>query len=225
MPASAAARKVTRTPKKTAVGKAKTLFRQSLVEFLSNKAMVNVLTARNQGEKTGSEKKPGLRDTILDYVKKHGEEDPETGSFFLELDEPVFTDIDQSTVRKVKAERRAPKVLDADKALAWADENDVRDKVEEFNYELRLTAEQAEEFAKLLKKAKLVDRVVSSDAVLVEDNLLQIHYGRDPHTAAPLLIDGEDDEGKPAKVPMLDEETLDSFYTVNETWALVPQAR
>lgn len=216
MPA-ATARKVTRTPKKTAVAKAAVLFRQSLVEFLSNKAMISVLTEKNQGKKKGSEVTPGLRDDVLAYVMKHGETDPETGSKFLELDEPIFTDIDQSTVRVVKAERRAPKTLDPEKALEWAEEHDLRDAVEEFTYELRLTAKQAAEFAKLIEKAKLSDRIVSTDAVFVEDNLLQIHYGRDPHTAAPLL--GEDDK------PLLDEETLDSFYTVNETWALVPKAK
>jgi hypothetical protein len=221
MPA-AAARKVTRTPRKIAADKAKTLFRQTLVEFLSNKAMIDTLTKRNQGDKKGSEKLPGLRDTILGYVMKNGDKDPETGSFFLELDEPVFTDIDQSTVRKVKAERRAPKVLDPEKALEWADEAGLRDKVEEFTYELRLTAEQATEFAALLKKAKLVDRVVSTDAVLVEENLLQIHYGKDPITGAPLTQAAVID-GKRTTISLLSEETLDSFYTENETWALVPQ--
>lgn len=214
MPAAAAsARKVTRTPRKAAAVKAATRFRQSLVEFLSNKAMISVLTDKNQGSKKGSEKVPGLRDELLAYVMKNGEKDPETGSFFIELDEPIFTDVDQSTTRVVKAERRAPKVLDPDKALEWAEENNLRDKVEEFDYHLRLTTEQAETFAELVKKAKLSDRVVSSDAVFVEDNLLQLHYGRDPHTQAPL------------KKEVLDEETLDSFYTVNETWALVPKAK
>lgn len=216
MPA-AAARKVTRTPKKASAAKAGVLFRQTLVEFLSNKAMVDVLTKKNQGEKVGTEKKPGLRDVILAYVMKHGEKDPETGSFFLELDEPIFTDIDQSTTRKVKAERRAPTTLDPELALEWAEKNNVRDLVEEFDYHLRLTADQAEEFAKLLTKAKLVDRVVSSDAVLVEDNLLQIHYGKNPHTQGPLT----DSQGG----VLLNEETLDSFYRVDESWALKPLAR
>lgn len=209
----AAARTVTRTPRKQAVAKAAAHFHQSLVEFLSNKAMISVLTEKNQGSKKGSEKTPGLRDDLLAYVTKNGEKDPETGSYFIELDQPIFTDVDQSTTRIVKAERRAPKVLDPDKALEWAEENDLRDKVEEFDYHLRLTAAQAEEFAKLIAKAKLSDRLVSSDAVFVEDNLLQLHYGRDPHTQAPL------------KEEVLDEETLDSFYTVNETWALVPKAK
>jgi hypothetical protein len=211
MPAAASARKVTRTPRQQAAAKAKVTFRQHLVEFLSNKAMISVLTDRNQGSKKGSEKTPGLRDDILAFVMKNGETDPETGSKFLELDEPIFTDVDQSTVRIVKAERRAPKVLDPDKALEWAEEHDLRDKVEEFDYHLRLTADQAEEFAKIVAKAKLSDRIVSTDAVFVEDNLLQIHYGKDPHTQAPI------DAG-------LDDKTLDSFYTVNETWALVPKA-
>lgn len=220
-----ATRTVKRTPRKEAASKAKVLFRQTLVEFLSNRAMLKVLEERNAGAKQGNEKKPGLRDAILAYVMKNGDRDPETGSFFLELDEPVFTDIDGSTVKKVKAERRAPKALDTEAALEWADEKGVRDLVEEFDYRLRLTAKQAAEFAKLLEKAKLVDRVVSTDAVLIEDNLLQLHYGRNPHTAAPLMVDGEDDRGHKTKVSILDAETLDSFYTENETWALVPQAR
>ena len=183
-----------------------------LREFLSNKAMVEQLTERNQGNK--KDDVPGLRDGLLAEVKARGEEDPETGSFFYDLPEPVVVDITGERVKRLKAERRVSKSLDADKTRELLEELGLLDKVEEFEYVLRLNTEQANLFGEWLKETGMIERCQSTNAVLVEDNLLQVHYGRDPQTAGPL-------HGKDKK-PFIDDATLDGLYTATESWAFKP---
>lgn len=205
-----AARKVTRRPaakKTTAVPPLN--FRQRLTEFLTNKAMAEVATERNEGDKG---KKNGLKHLLLAYVMEHGEVDPETGSRFIELDKPIDIDVTGTRFKGVKAERRGgTKSLNAARARELLEEKGLLDQVEEFQYVLRLDAEVADMFGEWLKETGLIEKVVSCDAVLIEDNLLALHHQK--HKT-----------GKQKGERLLSEEELDGLYdTPDPTWAFVPQ--
>lgn len=213
MPAPRRATRTPRTPEK-ANPRASAFF-QNLKQFLENKAIIEQLTERNQGDK--KKETTGLRDSLLAEVKKRGEADPETGSYFLDLDTPVTVDTTGEVIRRLKAERRVSKGLNADKTRALLEDLKLLDRVEEYQYVLRLTSDMADLFGEWLKESKLIERVVSTDAVLVEDNLLQIHYGRDPHTMEKLV----DKKGN----SFIDQTALDGLYNENETFAFKPLAR
>lgn len=182
-------------------------FRQLLTEYVTNKAMITFASLRNDGDKKKGI--PGIKASLLQHVMEHGEKDPDSGSYFLDIDEPIVLDTGE-VYRRVKAERRqsAP-ALDPARAREWLEEHDLLEKVEEYRYVLRLDGETAAMFGEWLTETGLIERVESTDAVLVEDNLLALHHQR---TGA----------GKAAK-RVLPEEVLDSFYVTPEPiWAFIP---
>jgi hypothetical protein len=193
----------------------KSQFVQQVNTFLRNKAMLDTLTFENQGDK--KKEIPGLRDTLLLEVRQHGEEDPETGSVYLRLEDPIT--MGSNTVAVVKAEARgwgkkhividkAVKVLKAksDKANEDLDEGQV-DYVEDVTrYRVTLpllTLEQYDRLEKALKKARLEDLVEDEvEALISEDAILEMHF------------DGD-----------LEEDELDSMYEPDDiVWALTFQS-
>lgn len=211
MPATT--RKVTRRPAGKATERPhqrpKFDFRQTLVQFLTNKAVAEAATARNEGDKAA--KVPGLKAQLLEYVMQHGEKD-EKGSFFVDLPQPIDIDVNGQRYKQVKAERRqGDPYLDADKAREYLIKRKLLDQVEEFRYVLRLDAELAEEFGEWLKESGLITKVESTDAVLVEDKLLALH-----HTKVKK-------RGKPTDERVISEEDLDALYTTPDaTFAFKP---
>ena len=206
----AAPRRVTRRPSKTAEKphqKPKFNFRQTLVQFLTNKAVAEAATLRNEGDKKAGV--VGLKETLREWVMSHGEQD-EKGSFFLDLDEPVDIDVNGQRYTQVKVERRqGDPYLNTDKAWAFLDEKGLRDEVEEFRYVLRLEPETAEVFGDWLKESGLIERVESTDSVLVEDKLLALHHRK--------VKKGN------KTVRVITEEELDGLYdTPDPTWAFKP---
>lgn len=211
-----ATRRVTRRPAEKPHSKPKFNFRQTLIEFLVNKTTAEQLTLRNDGDKkTGV---VGIKDTLREYVIANGEVDPETGSVFIELDEPIDIGEGKAAQRykRVKAEKRqGDKYLDVDKAREYLEERNLLDKVEEYQYVLRLDAETAELFGEWLKETDLITRVVSTNAVLVEDNLLTLHQTK---TGKKITVDG-----KRVDERVIPEKDLDSLYTAPDpTWAFKP---
>ena len=79
-------------------------------QFVNNKYQIKSLELRNEGAK-----KDGIKFDLLSQALEHGERDPETGSFYLTFDSPIE---DSAGVKWVgfKAERRAPKTLNVDRA-------------------------------------------------------------------------------------------------------------
>lgn len=196
MPASTK-RRVTRRPAERPHNR--NSFAAKLRQFLTNKAIAEAATLRNEGDE--KKKIPGLKKALLAEVMQHGEVDPETGSVFYDLDQPIDIPESGQRYKRVKAEKRqGDAYLDADKARAFLKKKKLLDKVEEFRYVLRLDAETAELFAEWLKETDLITKVESTDAVLVEDNLLAL-YHREKIT----------------------EKELDSLYSKPEpSWAFKP---
>lgn len=209
-------RRVTRRPAEKPHSKPKFNFRQMLIEFLSNKTMAEQFTLRNDGDKKKGI--AGIKDTLREYVIANGEVDPETGSVFFDLDDPIDIGEGRSAQRykRVKAEKRSGDAfLDSDKARAYLEKRGLLDKVEEFQYVLRLDAETAEVFAEWLQESGMIQRVVSTDAVLIEDNLLALHQTK---TGKKVTV-----EGKKVDERVISEKDLDSLYTKPEpTWAFKP---
>ena len=211
-----ATRRVTRRPPEKPHSKPKFDFRQTLVEFLTNKTFAEQLILRNDGDK--KKNIPGIKDALREYVIANGEVDPETGSVFLELDEPIDIGEGRNAQRytQVKAEKRqGEKYLNADRARELLEKKGVLDKVEEYQYVLRLPADLAEQFAEWLKETDLITKVVSTDAVLVEDNLLELHHQR---TGKKVKVDG-----KMVDERVISEKELDGLYDLPDaTWAFKP---
>jgi hypothetical protein len=215
--ATAAKRTVTRRPRQTEGRPPKFGFRQVLTEFLTNKAMVEVATLRNDGDsKKGI---TGIKASLLEYVKANGEKDPDSGSFFIELDEPIDIDVNGNRYKRVKAERRqGQKALDVEKAKEYLEKRGLLDEVEEFQYVLRLPADLAEMFGEWLKETGLIERVVSTDAVFVEDNLLALHQKK---TGKKIEVDGKEVDER-----VISESDLDALYvTPDPQWAFVTLTR
>ena len=210
-----ATRKVTRRPAKRTEGRpTKSNFRSLLIQFLTNKAVAEQALLRNDGDK--KKNIPGIKATLLDYVKKTGEIDPETDSRFIELDEPIDIDINGVRYRRIKAEKRQPqKSLNVDRTREVLEKKKLLDRVEEFQYVLRLDTEMGEMFGEWLKETGLIERVVSTDSVIIEDNLLELFHTK---TGKKVKVDG-----KTVDQRLLSEKELDSLYdTPDPTWAFVP---
>lgn len=207
-----ATRRVTRRPAEKPHNR--NSFAARLREFLTNKAVAEAATLRNEGDE--KKKIPSLKKALLAEVIANGEKDPETGSFFYDLAEPI--DIAESGQRylRVKAEKRqGDAFLNADRAREYLTERNLLDKVEEYQYVLRLDAETADLFAEWLKETDLITRVVSTDAVLVEDNLLALHHTK---TGKKVTIDGQTVDER-----VIPEKDLDSLYDTPEaTFAFKP---
>lgn len=206
-----AARRVARRPAKKTTERPhqrpKFDFRQTLVEFLTNKAVAEQATARNEGDKKANV--VGLKDRLKAWVMQNGEKD-ETGSFYVELDEPVDISINGQRYKRVKVEaRRGDPYLDVKKAREYLEKRGLIDQVEEFRYVLRLEPELATEFGEWLKESGLVEKVESTDSVLIEDKLLALHQRKVK-------------KGKET-VRVISEEDLDSLYTTPDvTYAFKP---
>lgn len=209
-----AARRVTRRPAEKPGSKPKFDFRGTLQQFLVNKAVAEAATLRNEGDE--KKKVPSLKKALLAEVMQHGEKDPETGSFFYELPEPIDIAENGQRYKRVKAEKRTgDPYLNADRARAYLEKRDLLGKVEEYQYVLRLDAETADLFAEWLKETDLITRVVSTDAVLVEDNLLALHHTK---TGKKVTIDGQKIDER-----VIPEKDLDSLYDTPEaTFAFKP---
>lgn len=206
-----ATRKVTRRPaKKTAERRPPRIqFRSLLVQFLTNKAVAEAAVAVNEGDKN---KHNGLKHRLLAYVMEHGEVDPDTGSRFIELAEPIDIDINNNRYKRVKAEKRqGQKSLNIDRTRELLEEKGLLDRVEEFRYTLRLDAETAEMFGEWLKETGLIEKVESTNAVIIEDNLLALFHEK--HKV----------RGQKEPQRLLSEEELDGLYdTPDPTWAFIP---
>lgn len=209
----AAPRKVTRRPAKKTTEhphqRPRFDFRQTLVQFLTNKAVAEAATARNEGDKKAGV--VGLKQQLLDWVMKHGEKD-EKGSFFIDLDTPIDIDVNKQRYKQIKAERRqGDPYLDVDKARAYLTKRKLLDQVEEFRYVIRLEPDLATEFGEWLKESGMIEKVESTDSVLVEDKLLALH-----HTKVKKRGSKEDER-------IISEEDLDSLYTTPDpTFAFKP---
>jgi len=209
---TATRRRVTRRPAEKPHNR--NSFAARLREFLTNKAVAEAATLRNEGDE--KKKIPSLKKALLAEVIANGEMDPETGSFFYDLDQPIDIPENGQRYKRVKAEKRSgDKYLDVDKAREYLEKRGLLDKVEEFRYVLRLDGETAELFAEWLKETDLITRVESTDAVLVEDNLLELHHTK---TGKKIEVDG-----KKVDERVISEEDLDSLYsTPDPTWAFKP---
>jgi len=192
-------------------------FWNRLNTFLRNKTLIDNLTFENQGDK--KKEIPGLRDNLLAEVRAHGEEDPETGSVFLGLEQPIT--IGTNVVRVVKAEARGygKKHLDLDKAVevlkAKTDEvnegiseiDERADYVEDVTrYRVQLpllTLDQYNRLQAALKKARMEDLIEDEvESLIAEDAILELHF------------DGD-----------LTEDELDSMYEPDPViWALTFQS-
>lgn len=210
-----ATRRVTRRPAKQTEGRpTKVNFRSLLIQFLTNKAVAEQAILRNDGDK--KKNIPGIKATLLEYVKAHGEVDPDTDSRFIELDEPIDIDVNGVRYKRIKAEKRQPqKALNVEKVRALLTKKKLLDRVEEFQYVLRLDSETADMFGEWLKETGLIERVEATNAVIVEDNLLELHHTK---TGKKIKVDG-----KTVDQRLLSEQELDSLYdTPDPTWAFVP---
>jgi hypothetical protein len=206
-----ATRRVTRRPAKQTEGRpTKTNFRSLLIQFLTNKAVAEQAILRNDGDK--KKNIPGIKATLLEHVKATGEVDPDTGSRFIELDQPIDIDVNGVRYKRVKAEKRqGQKSLSPERTRELLEKKKLLDRVEEFRYVLRLDGDTAEMFGEWLKETGLIEKVESTDAVIVEDNLLELH-----HTKVKV-------RGQKEPQRLLSEEELDSLYdTPDPTWAFVP---
>lgn len=202
-------RRVTRQPAEKKFSKKD--FATRLTQFLVNKAMIEIATLRNDGDKKKGEE--GLKDRLKQEVIANGEVDPETGSYFLILDEPI--DIAETGTRwkRVKAEKRQGNpYLDAEKAREFLEKKGLLDEVEEFTYTLRLPTEAAERFGEWLQEQEWTEYLTGEPTgVLVEDKLLALHQRR------------EKVRGQKEPQRVISEEELDSLYSTPEpTYAFVP---
>lgn len=179
-------------------------FTAVLSTFLQNKALSEHLTFVNQGDK----ETPGLRDSLLEQVKRHGEKDPESGSFILALDEAV--PYGTQSITKVKAEARGAKVK-------------------------TLNIERAEDLLTLLSEEdeEGVDYVdaVTVEAISITDNLTHFQAAKVAALLDKLGVDYNStmlfDEDKILALHMVDEvltaKQIDGLYDAGDiTWALKP---
>jgi len=194
---TASARKVTRPAEQR---HDRTGFLPRLITFIGNKQMIESLTLVNHGDKKKG--LSGLRDYILDHVIKVGETDPETGSKFLTLTEPV--EVGGTKYRRVKAQRSAPVSLNIDKATKWLERKGLLAQCTRRVVTLKLTEKQGDLFDKWYKETLLADVDTGTETPLMADS-----SALDEDSLLALVVRKQATENQ-----------IDSLYEENESFSL-----